>query len=104
MLKPDIGRSVKLPLRKIINSEESTAYFVMLMPSENGKEIKVARGKSFQLPMGAATQYLMVDVGDSGATIRDIAGKQDLTVPKLDPAEWNDVPEVPAAAAGANSR
>jgi hypothetical protein len=100
--KPDIGRKVILPLRKIINSEESTAHFVMLMPTEINKEIVVARGKTFQLPMGAPTRYLVVDLGDSGAMIRDTASNQDISVPKLDPAEWNDVP-VPPEAANANS-
>jgi hypothetical protein len=101
--KPEIGRKVLLPLQKTINSEESTAYFVMLMPSEVNKEIKVARGKTFQLPMGAPTTYLVLDVADSGASIRDTTSGKDITIPKLDPNEWNDVPVPPAAAGSAKS-
>lgn len=102
--KADINRKVLLPLRKIIDSEESTASFVMLLPSQTGKDIKVPRGKTFQLPVGPATEYLLLDVGNTGALIRDTASKQDIAVPKLDPAEWNDVPAAPASASGANSR
>jgi hypothetical protein len=101
--KPEIGRKVLLPLQQTINSEESTAYFVMLMPSEVNKEITVARGKTFQLPMGPATTYLVIDVADAGATIRDTTSNQQITVPKLDPNEWNDVPVPPASATGAKS-
>jgi hypothetical protein len=101
--KPDIGRKVILPLRKIINSEESTAHFSMLMPSEVNKDIVVARGKAFQLPEDRATQYLLIDVGDTGATIRDMTDKKDIHVPKLDPAEWNDVPLPPAATTNTRS-
>ena len=50
--KPDIGASVVLPLRQVINSPEATAYFVMLMPTEIGQEIKVGTGKTFTMPMG----------------------------------------------------
>ena len=50
--------------------------------------------------MGAPTPYLVLDVGDKGATIRDAASKQDIHVPKLDPAEWNDVPVAPTAPDG----
>ncbi len=98
--KPDIGRKVVLPLGQTINSEESTAYFVMLMPSQINQEIKVPRGKTFQLPLGGATTYLLLDVTDTGASIHDIVGSKDMTVPKLDPNEWNDVP-IPAPAAPA---
>jgi len=101
--KPDIGRTVVLPLRKIIDSPESTAVFVMLMPSEVNKELKVARGKTFALPLEPSATYLLLDVSDAGAVIRDPQTKKEITVPKLDPAEWNDVPVVPAAATGAKS-
>jgi hypothetical protein len=67
------------------------------------KEIKVARGKTFQLPMDAATTYLVLDVGDSGASIRDTTNGKDITIPKLDPNEWNDVPVPPAAPGSAKS-
>ena len=42
--------------------------------------------------MGAATTYLVIDVGDAGASIRDTTSGQNITVPKLDPNDWNDVP------------
>jgi hypothetical protein len=95
--KPDIGASVVLPLRQVINSPEATAYFVMLMPSQIGLETKVGTGKTFTMPMGVPTEYLVISVKDTGAVIRDTKTQQEINVPKLDPAEWNDVPVPPAA-------
>jgi len=102
--KPDIGRSVVLPLRKIIDSPESTADFVMLMPSEVGKDFKVARGKTFSPPLDPSSQYLLLDVSDAGAVVRDANTKKEMTIPKLDPTvDWNDVPVPAGAASGAKS-
>jgi hypothetical protein len=101
--KPDIGRKVLLTLGQTINSEESNAYFVMLMPTLVNQEIKVARGKTFQLPLGGATTYLLLDVADTGASIRDTTSNKDMTIPKLDPSEWNDVPVPPAPTPAAKS-
>jgi hypothetical protein len=101
--KPNIGQSVVLPLQKVINSPEATAYFVMLMPGQNDKEIKVGTGKTFVMPMGPPTKYLVISVKDSGSVLRDIVSNQEIQVPKLDPAEWNDVP-VPPSAAPATTR
>ena len=84
--KPDIGFKIILPLRKVVYSPESTANFVMLMPSEIGKVIKVARGRIFTLPFVPGSQYLVIDVKHEGAVIRDTKTKQDISVPKLDPA------------------
>jgi hypothetical protein len=95
--KPEIGAKVILPLRQVINSPEATAYFVLLMPTEIGKEIKVGTGKVFAMPMGAPTNYLVISVADTGAVIRSAQDQKEVQVPKLDPAEWNDVPTPPAA-------
>jgi hypothetical protein len=102
--KPEIDRHVTLPLRTIIDSEESTAYFQMLMPGEVGKELKVARGKTFSVPLDPSSNYLLLKVSDAGADIRDMKSRKEMTIPKLDPPEWNDVPVVPGAASGAISR
>jgi len=94
--KPEIGFKILLPLHQIVYSPESTANFVMLMPTEVDKVIKVQRGKTFNLPF-TGTEYLVIDVATTGATIRDTKTKQDISVPKLDPAEWKDVPLPPAS-------
>jgi hypothetical protein len=94
--KPKIGAKVILPLRQVVNSPEVTAYFVMLMPTEIGKEIKVGTAKVFAMPMGAPTNYLLISAADTGAVIRDTQDQKEVQVPKLDPAEWNDVPAPPA--------
>ncbi len=95
LLKPEIGLTVPLPFRKIIDSPESTANFVMLMPTEVDKVIKVSRGKIFTgpAPYLSDMSFLVINADDSGATIRDTKTKQEYTIPKLDPAEWDEVPQ-----------
>ena len=92
--KPEIGLTVQLPFRKIIDSPESTADFVVLMPTEVDKVIKVSRGKIFTgpAPYLSDRSFLVIKADDNGATIRDTKTKQDYTIPKLDPAEWDEVP------------
>jgi hypothetical protein len=100
--KPEIGFKIILPLRQVVYSPESTADFVMLMPSEKDKEIKVPRGKTFSLPFVPGSEYLVIEVKNEGATIRDTKTKQDISVPKLDPKEWEDVP-LPGTSAESNA-
>jgi hypothetical protein len=95
--KPDIGLKVPVPFRKEINSPESTADFVMLMPTEREKEIRVSRGKTFSIPFLPEVTFKVIDAGDNGATIKDMKTGQSYTIPKLDPAEWDEVPELPAS-------
>ncbi len=92
LIKPDIGLTVTLTLHKRINSPESTAVFVMLMPADVDKVIKVSRGKVFTITYLPDQSFLVIDANDSGATIRDVKTKQDYTILKLDPAEWDEVP------------
>ena len=99
--KPDIGLKVILPFRKEIDSPESTADFVMLMPTEVDKVIKVARGKIFSAPYIPKLQFLVISADDNGAVIRDTQTKEDHHVLKLDPAEWDEVPAAPATATSA---
>lgn len=98
--KPDIGQKMLLPLQQVVNAPDSTANFVMLMPSEIGQVIKVPRGKTFALPIATPEQdFLVIDVTDAGAVIRNTKTKEQINVPKLDPNEWNDVPVPPSAPA-----
>ncbi len=98
LVKPEIGLTVQLPFRQIIDSPESTANFVTLLPTEVDKVIKVSRGKIFTgpAPYLSDMSFLVIDANDTGATIRDTKTKQDYTIPKLDPAEWDEVPLPPA--------
>jgi len=93
--KPEIGLKVIIPFRQEINSPESTANFVMLMPTEVDKVLKVSRGKILTVPFITDTSYLVVDATNNGATIRDTKTKQEYPVLKLDPAEWDEVPASP---------
>jgi hypothetical protein len=95
--KPEIDLKVIVPFRKEIDSPESTADFVMLMPTEVDKVIKVSRGKIFTgpAPYLSSQSFLVIDANDNGATIRDTKTKQDYAIPKLDPAEWDEVPQLP---------
>jgi hypothetical protein len=95
--QPETGNSVILPFQKVINSPDSTADLVMLMPTETDKVIKVAPLQQFTLPYIPDKKYLLIKVDDTGATIRDTATKEDIAVPKLDPSEWDEVPLPPAA-------
>jgi len=91
--KPEIGLKVIVPFRQEIDSPEYTADFVMLMPADVDKVIKVSRGKIFTItPYLPNASFLVIDANDNGATIRDTKTKQDYSIPKLDPAEWDEVP------------
>jgi hypothetical protein len=78
-----------------MDSPESTADFVVLMPTEVDKVIKVPRGKTFNPPFMPNTTFLVIDADAKGATIENVATKQQITVPVLDPNEWNEVPVNP---------
>lgn len=92
LIKPDIGFKITLPFQQNIDSPESTADFVMLMPSEVDNVFKVARGKILTVPYLTDTPFLVIEVKDDGATIRDTKSKKEYTIPKLDQDEWNEVP------------
>jgi hypothetical protein len=96
LYKPDIDYKVTLTFRKEVDAPESTADFVMLMPSEIGKEIKVAREAVFSIPFLPNKKFRVFDVNDKGATIRDIDpnNPQDITILKLDSKDWDEVPQL----------
>jgi hypothetical protein len=101
--KPEIGLKIIVPFRTEIDSPESTADFVMLMPADVDKVIKISRGKIFTItPYLPETSFLVIDANDNGATIRDTKTKQEYSISKLDPAEWNEVP-LPGAAGSSKS-
>jgi hypothetical protein len=91
VIKPDIGFTKTLPYRQEVDSPESTADFIMLMPSERDKVVKVARGQTFT-PAFVNKTYLLIDATATGAVIQDTQTKQNITVPLLDVNEWNEVP------------
>ncbi len=91
--KSDIGLKVIVPFRQEIDSPESTADFVMLMSADVDKVIKISRGKIFTVPELPNSSFLVIDANDNGATIRDTKTNQNYTIPKLDPAEWDEVPQ-----------
>jgi hypothetical protein len=93
--KPDIDFHITVPFRQEIDSPESTADFVMLMPSERDKVMKVPRGKTFTVPFISDTSFLVLAADDDGARIRDTTTKQEYHILKLDPSEWNEVPQSP---------
>ena len=98
--KEEIGLKVILIFRKIINSPESTANFVMLMPADVDKVIRVPRGKTLTVPEIPDMTFLLIDVGDDGAHLRDTKTQKDYTILKLDSSEWNEVPQGSSADAG----
>lgn len=99
--KPEIDFKIVLTYRKEIDSPESTANFVMLMPTEVDKVMKVATRQVFSPPYLTDKKYLVKEIKDTGAVIRDAKTNQDFTIPKLDPSEWDEIP-IPAAATTTN--
>jgi hypothetical protein len=99
--KPEIGLKVIVPFRSEIDSPEYTAVFVMLMPTEVDKAIKISRGKVFSVPYLPDRSFLVIDATDAGATIKDTKTNQIYKIPKLqaDPPpginEWDEVPLPP---------
>jgi len=93
--KPEIDFKITLIFRKEIDSPESTANFVMLMPADLDKVFKVPVGKILILPELPDTQFRIREIKETGAVIRDIKTNQDYTIPRLQPDEMNDVPLPP---------
>jgi hypothetical protein len=98
LVKPDIGLTVTVPFRKEIDSPEYTADFVMLLPTEVNKVMQVSRGKIFKAPNLPDQSFLVIEANDKGAIIRDTKTQQSYTILKLDPHEWDEVPQAPQAA------
>jgi hypothetical protein len=93
--KPEINLKVVVPFRKEIDSPEYTADFVMLMPADVDKVIRVSRGKIFTVPELPDMSFLVIQANDSGATIRDTKTQKDYTILQLIPSEWDEVPQAP---------
>jgi hypothetical protein len=95
--QPDTGLKVILPFRSVINSPEVTADFVMLMPTERDKVIRISVGKTLSVPYIKDTTFLVVSADDKGAVIRGTDGKT-YSILTLIEKEWNEVPQAPQAA------
>ena len=93
--EPDTGLKVILPFRTKINSPEVTADFVMLMPTERDKVIRISAGKTFSIPFMTDSTFLVVSADDKGAVIRGTDGKT-YTILTLIDKEWTEVPQAPA--------
>jgi hypothetical protein len=94
---PETGQKAVLPFRNTINSPDVTADFVMLMPNDVDKVIKISEGKIFTISYLPDASYRLISADDKGAVIRDIKSNQDYNIPLLDPAEWNEVPLPPVS-------
>jgi hypothetical protein len=93
--EPETGLKVILPFRTVINSPEVTADFVMLMPTEREKVIRISVGKTFTVPYVQGTTFLVVSADDKRAVIRGTDGKT-YSILTLEEKEWNEVPAAPA--------
>jgi len=90
--RPDIGLKVIVPFREEVDSPESTADFVMLMPSDADKVIKISQGKILTIHYMPDRHFLLLEANDNGAKIQDTQSKQEYHILKLDQAEWDEVP------------
>jgi hypothetical protein len=93
--RPDIGLKIVVPFRGTVDSPESTADFVILMPGDADKVIKISQGKILTIPYLPGKKFILIEANDTGAKIQDVDTKQEYHILKLDPAEWDEVP-VPA--------
>lgn len=90
--KPDIGFSIDLVLNKTIDSPESTARFVMMLPGKTDREIVVQRGKELEIPEEPGVKYLLLRADANGARLRSVATKQEKDVPKVTSQDLSEVP------------
>lgn len=94
--QPETGQKVTLPFRKAINSPDVTANFVMLMPTERDKVIRISVGKTFSVPFVKGKSFLVVSADEKGAVIKDTASSTTYPVLQLEEKEWDEVPQAPA--------
>ena len=94
LIKPDIGKTIPLPIHSSTDSPESSADFVMLMPADADKVLKVSVGKILVVPnlKGDEAKFRVMDVQDDGAKIRNLKTNQDYHILKLIPTDWDDMP------------
>ena len=90
--QPDTGLKVIVPFRTEINSPEVTADFVMLMPTETDKVIRISVGKTFSVPYLPGKTFLVKEANDQGATIVDQSSGKSYHILKLEDSEWNEIP------------
>lgn len=91
--KPEIGFKIDLIINKTIDSPESTAHLIMLLPGKTTSEILVQRGKEFVLPQEPETKYLLMRADGGGARIRNVTTKEELEVPKVTSQDLSEVPQ-----------
>jgi hypothetical protein len=94
--QPETGVKVILPFRQEIDSPFVTADFVMLMPSERDKVIRISVGKTFAIPYLTGKTFLSVTADEKGATIKDQSDGTTYPVLLLEEKEWDEVPQAPA--------
>lgn len=87
--RDDIGQKITLILGEKVDSPESSADFVMLMPGETEKIIKAKRAGTLEV---RGTKYLLLDVSEQGAKLRNLSTKEELTIPPLGDKEIDEVP------------
>jgi hypothetical protein len=93
----ETGNKVVVPFRdEKFNSPEVTADFVMLMPSETDKVIRISAGKTFSVPFLPGSSFLMKEANDNGATIVQQSDGKSYHILKLEDSEWNEIPQPPA--------
>jgi hypothetical protein len=86
-----------VPFRTEINSPEVTADFVMLMPTETDKVIRISVGKIFSVPYIQGIKFLVKEANTDGATIIRQSDNKSFHILKLEDSEWNEVPQAPAS-------
>lgn len=95
LLQPEIDRKVTLKMRTATISPDSTADFIMLLPGQMDKPIKVRRADTFSIPQQPDVTYILMDaVQGQGAKIRrEDESKAIIEVPAVTSEEKSKVPQ-----------
>jgi hypothetical protein len=93
LTRPDIGLTVTLKYQQETPAPDITAIFNLLMPAEKNQDIRVLVGKDFSLTYEPSVVYTVIKATADGAQIRNKTTNQLIDIPKIDPAEWNWVPD-----------
>jgi hypothetical protein len=89
LLEERIGNIVTLVRDKDIESPDSTANFIMLLPGETEKVTRVKQGNDFEI---RGNTYRLLAADASGAKIRDMKTNTEIKIEKLKPEEKTEVP------------
>jgi hypothetical protein len=89
LYNPIIDYKVVLIIGTDVDSRDSAAEFIMLLPGETSKPFEIKRGKIQSI---RSTEYLLKDVSETGAVLIRKDNNETLQIPMLKDGEVDSVP------------